>query len=88
MFEKACVTQMYHRRGFGAGAPSHRRLWGCGGQASSRWKSFCNFLKKKAILMPLDHISNSSEPFESTRFLTFEGQLKKSNCLILLLLAI
>ena len=29
-----------------------------------------------------------SEPFESTRFLTFESQSKKLNCLVLLLLAI
>ena len=82
------MTQMYHRRGFGGGAPSRRRLWGSGGEAPSRWAIFCNFLEKKAILMPLDHISQCSKPFENTRFLTFESQLKKSNCLILLLLAI
>ena len=40
---------------------------------------FCNFLKKKAISMPLDLILQVlSEPFESTRFLTFKSQLKKS----------
>ena len=37
------MTQMYHRRG-------------SGGKAPSRWANFCNFLAKKAILMPLDHI--------------------------------
>ena len=51
------MTEMYHRRGFGGGAPSRRRLRGSGGEAPSRWAIFCKFLDKKAILMPLDHIS-------------------------------
>ena len=37
--------QTYHRRGFGDVAPS-------------RWAIFWNFVEKKAILMPLDHISH------------------------------
>ena len=48
-----CITD----GSLGAGAPSCRRLWGSGGEAPSRWAIFCNFLEKKAILMPLDHIS-------------------------------
>ena len=45
---------------------------------------------KKAILIPLDHISHVFErkPFERTRFLTLQSQLKNFNCLILLLVAI
>ena len=82
------MTQMYHRRGFEGGASSRRRLWGSGGEAPSRWAIFCNFLNKKAILCHWITFRKCSEPFESTRFLTFESQLKKSNCLILLLLAI
>ena len=69
------VIQTFHRRG-------------SGGEAPSRWAIFCNFLEKKGILMPLNHNWQGSEPFESTRFLTFESKLKKLNCLILLLLAI
>ena len=35
------------------------RAWtGVWGQTPSRWAIFCNFLKKKAILIPLDHISH------------------------------
>ena len=29
-----------------------------GGEAPSCWAIFCNFLEKKAILMPLNHISH------------------------------
>ena len=51
-------------------------------------------MKKLASLLtingrvPTDAFRKCSEPFESTKFLTFESQLKKSNWLILLLLAI
>ena len=48
---------MYHRRGFGGRAPSLRGFGGSVGEAPGRWAIFCNFLDKKAILMPLDHIS-------------------------------
>ena len=61
---------------------------GVWGEAPSRWTIFRNFLEKKVVLIPLDHICTFSEPFESTRFLTFENQLKKLSCLVLLLLAI
>ena len=43
--------------GLGAGHPSRRKLWGSGDEAPSRWTIFCNYLENKAILMPLDHIS-------------------------------
>ena len=46
------------------------------------------FFGKKAILMPLNHILHVFRAFERTRFLTFESQLKKLNCSILLLLTI
>ena len=39
-------------------------------------------------LAPTYAFRKCSEPFESPRFLTFESQLKKSNCFILLLPAI
>ena len=53
------------------------------------WAIFRNFLKKKAVLTPLDHISHVFRaPFESTRFLSFESQLKKLSYSVLLLLAI
>ena len=55
--EKTSVIQRYHRWESGGGAPSCRRLCGSGGKAPSRWAIFCNFLEKKAILMPLNHNS-------------------------------
>ena len=56
------MTQMYPRRGFGC-------------EALSDWTIFGNFLDKKAILMPLDHILHVFRAFERTRFLTYESQL-------------
>ena len=41
--EQTSVTQMHHKRGSGCEVPS-------------RWAIFCNFLKKKAISMLLDHL--------------------------------
>ena len=50
---------------------------------------FRSVLEKKAVLTPLDHISQVfGAPFESTRFLTVESQLKKFSCSVLLWLAI
>ena len=54
--EKACVTQTYHRRGSGGRTPSRRRLWGFEGKTPSSGRFFLIFWKKKAILMPLNHI--------------------------------
>ena len=54
--KKCTVIQTYCRRGSGGGPPSRRRLWESGGEAPSRWAIFCNFLEKKAILIPFDHI--------------------------------
>ena len=42
-------------------------------------RDFCNFLGKKANLMPFRMpitFRRCSEPFERTKFLTFESQLK------------
>ena len=53
------------------------------------WAIFRNFLEKKAVFTPLNHISHVfSASFESTRLLTFESQLKKLSCSVLLLFAI
>ena len=43
-------------RGSGGGAPNRRRLWRSGGFAPRHWPTFRNFLEKKAVLTPLDHI--------------------------------
>ena len=51
------MTQVYHRRGLGAGSPAARGFGGLGAKLPAIWAIFCNFLDKKAILMPLDHIS-------------------------------
>ena len=70
------VISTYHRRESGSEAPS-------------RWAIFREFLEKKAILLP--HwipFRKYSKPFESTRFLTFESQLKKLSCSVLRLFAI
>ena len=62
-------------------SPQPREAMGVWGEAPSRWAIFRNFLEKKAVLTPLDHISHVFRAsFESTRFLTFEGQLKKLSC--------
>ena len=52
------------------------------GASPIRKAIFC--IKKKAILMPLDHILHVLELFERTRFSIFESQLKQLNCSILL----
>ena len=59
-------------------------------QKKKKKKKGKNFGKKSYFNAIGSHFRfpQCSEPFESTRFLTFESQLKKSNCLILLLLAI
>ena len=33
-------------------------LWGSGGEAPSSWAIFRNFMNKKAVLSPLDHVSH------------------------------
>ena len=58
------LTQTYHR-------------WRSGGEAPSRWAIFCNFLEKKLFQCLWITFRMCSEPFEKTRFLTFESQLKK-----------
>ena len=69
--------------------PSRRRLWRSGGEVLSGRAIFCDFLKKKPALTPLDHISHVFRaPFECTGFLTFESHLKELSCSVLLLLAI
>ena len=50
---------MYHRRGSGGVAGG---FGGLGIAAPSRWAIFCNFLEKKAFLMPLNH---NSQVFEA-----------------------
>ena len=45
-------------------------------------------LKLLGDIFPLGFGTPGSKPFESTRILTFESQLKKLNCLILVFLAI
>ena len=53
---------------------------GYGGEAPSLWPIFCGFLEKKDILMPFwITFRMCLEPFDRTRFLTFESQLKKLN---------
>ena len=87
VLSKLTSTQTSPIHGSGGGVPSHQRLCGSEGFAPSRWASFCNFLEKKPILMPLDHILRVFNAIERTRFLTLESQFKKSNYSILLFLA-
>ena len=61
---------------------------GVWGRSPQPLGNLCTFSEKKAILIPLDHTSHVFTAIERTRFLTFESQSKKFNCLILLLLAI
>ena len=41
-------------------SPQPPEAIGAGGEAPSRWTIFCSFLKKKALLTPLDRISHVS----------------------------
>ena len=77
-----CITD----GGLEAGPPAAVGFGGMGAKPPAVGRFFVMFWKKSyCILMPLDLISQVlSEPFESTRFLTFESQLKKLNCIILL----
>ena len=49
---------------------------------------FVIFRKKKLFQYHCITFHTYLEPFQNTRFLTFESQLKKLSCLVLLLLAI
>ena len=52
---------------------------GHGGAAPSRWAIFCNFLEKNGYFNAIRITFRTfSEPFEKTKFLMFESQLKKS----------
>ena len=80
--EKARVNQTCHRRG-------------SGGKAPSRWAIFCNFFWKKHQTTFFcnfndneSHFARVSEPFENIKFLKFESQLKRRNCLMILLQSI
>ena len=53
---------------------SQTGIWG---RSPSRWAIFRNFFEKKAILMPLDHVSDVFRTIERSRLSTFESQLKK-----------
>ena len=55
-------------------------VWGHGGLGD-----FCKFLEKKLFKSHWIAFRTSSEPFQRTRFLTFQSQSKKFNCSILLL---
>ena len=68
--------------------PRRRWLWGSGGEAPSRWAIFVSFWKKKLFKSHWITFRTYLQPFERTRFLTFESQSKKIVCSILLLLAI
>ena len=46
---------------------------------------FCKFLEKKLFTSHWITFRTSSEPFQRTRFLTFQSQSKKFSCSILLL---
>ena len=76
-------TQTYQRRGSGGRAPSRRWLWGSGRKAPSRWAIFVSFWKKKLFKSHWITFRTSSEPFQRTRFLTFQRQSKKFSCSIL-----
>ena len=52
---------------------------GHGGGALSRWAIYCNFLEKNGYFNAIRITFRTfSEPFEKTKFLMFESQLKKS----------
>ena len=52
---------------------------GHGGGAPSRWEIYCKFLEKNRYFIAIKITFRTfSEPFERTKFLMFENQLKKS----------
>ena len=58
---------------------------GAGGNAPSRLAIFVSFWKKKLFKSHWIAFRASSEPFQRTRFLTFQSQSKKFRCSILFL---
>ena len=76
---------MHHRRGSGGRVPA---AGGFGGLAAKPPKAG-RFFEKQAILNAIGlHFARVQGHLKTTRFLTFESQLKKLNCLILLLLTV
>ena len=69
----------------GAEPPVAGGYWGSGGKAPSRWAIFVSFWKKKLFKSHQITFCMSSEPFQRTRFLTFQSQSKKFSCSILFL---
>ena len=60
-------------------ATSRPRPWESGGEAPSRWAIFEKFLEKNGYCNAIRITFRTfSEPFERTKFLRFESQLKKS----------
>ena len=72
----------------GAGALAAGGFGGLGAKPPAVGRFFVFFWEKKLFQFRWITFRKCLEPFESTRFLTFHSQSKKSNCLILLLLAI
>ena len=74
------VSQM----GSGGGAPATGGYGGLGAKPPPL-DDFCKFLEKKLFKSHWITFRTSSEPFQRTRFLTFQSQSKKFSCSILLL---
>ena len=71
---------MYPRRGFGAEPPAHG---GFGAKPLAAGRFFVIFWKKNYFQCHWITFCTCSEPFERTRFLTYESQLKDSIVLLL-----
>ena len=63
---------------------------GLGAKPPATGRIFVIFLKNKSYFVIIgSHFARTClQPFVATRFLTFESQLKKLNCSVLILLAI
>ena len=66
-------------------SPQSPVAMGIWGKPPTRWGIFVSLLEKKLFKSHWITFRTSSEPFQRTRFLTFQSQSKKFSCSILLL---
>ena len=85
--ERVSVIQTYHKRGVGAQPTAAE---GFGGVGTKLPEGIVDFLKNKLLHFKCHWIIFRAclQPFERTRFLPLESQLKKLNCSLLVLLTI
>ena len=86
---KTCVSKLVYSNvsetGVWGQSPQPPMAMGVWGQSPQPLGDFCKFLEKKLFKSHWITFRTSSEPFQRTRFLTFQCQSKKFSCSILFL---